>query len=285
MANIASYKSLQSLADINYKQKFEGVNNIQQPQIQHIGESIPKDQNGKIKYVTSLTPIQIKKTIIISILAASILTATATFILADSLMNNNFMYGLIPAVIGIFGSIAAISRYWENIDLASPKNRQLETEMIRTYKLALKQINKRHGSFGTVVAYQLMGEAPETTYQQFALLSLKQAEADRIYSSQLSLIQNTYSLAIEPACQALGRARNAEFLAASMATTAPRGYGVLPLLATVNASYEHGNASAQYHHTVKEIEPLYQKAMVNLTRAYKAIVEPLADEFRQLPLI
>jgi hypothetical protein len=57
MTNIYACSELHSLADSDYSAQFQRGDQVQAPQIQRIGESIPKDKNGAIKYTTSLTPI------------------------------------------------------------------------------------------------------------------------------------------------------------------------------------------------------------------------------------
>jgi hypothetical protein len=231
-----------------------------------------------------LTPIQRQKIIAISVLVTAILATTVVTIVAILMQNNLVLLGLIPGIGGVIGGIAMTVHYFGQLDLDSPKKRRAETEMLRTHKFTLSQINARYGNFDTVVVYQLMGEAPESTYLKAAHLCQKQAEADRIYTGNASNIQSAFDRAIAPARAALASAQQAESLATTTLVTAQPGYRTIPTVATINASYNSGYAAAQMQDTLRQVRPLYDRALQKLREAYDAVAQPLADEFMALSL-
>jgi hypothetical protein len=283
MANIAAYNQLQNYANTNFHPEFARIGNIPQPQIQNPGESIPQE-DGRVKYLTSMTPLQVKKALAISGLVVAVL-ASVGIMIAAILMRNDFIFlALLPTGIGVIGGVSLTIHYFNQLDLTSPKQRQEEIERIRSHTLTLSQINKRYGNFGHVVGYKLMGEAPQATYQRAALLSQQQAEADRIFAHHQAAIHTIYNRAIGPARAALANARDAEMMAGSTLLTTPRGYRLLPTLAAWGAARQTGYAEAELNNTIHQVEPTYQTAMQNLRRAYNEITQPIEPAFRQLAL-
>jgi len=284
MANIIAYQQLQQYTVIDYAAQFANVQHIQQPHIPLIGEAIPLKSDGSLQYVSSLTPLQKQKIIAITGLVLSILGLMGT-ILAAELLNIPLIYlACLGTGGGFIASLIGTIHCFNQIDLNSPKTRRKETELIRTHKLSLSQINRRYSNFETVAAYALMGNAQPASYWQAAHLSLRQAEADRIYASLAHQIHYTYKRAIAPAQQTYNRARNYESMAVANTVTAPRHYRVIPALIAIDAAYERRDASAQLAQTIDAVAPLYQHALQRLNHAYRAVTKPLSDAFLQLPL-
>jgi hypothetical protein len=284
MANIAAYHQLQQLAQFNYPASFASIDQIAQPQIPHIGESVPRKIDGSLQYTSSLTPLQTRKTLAITGLVLFLL-ATAGVIAAAILLRNPLIYfALFGTGAGVIGSIIATFHYFERVDFDSPQARQEETVMIRTHQLTLSQINQRYGNFDRAAAYELMGNAPEASYKQVAHLCLKQAEAEFIYQNHLARVESAYQRAIGPARRAYDRARNYESMATVNTLSAPRGHRVIPVLISLDAAYERGRASAELEYTERHIRPIYRRALHNLQVAYRSIQSSLASTYRQVPL-
>ncbi|MFZ0565091.1 MAG: hypothetical protein WAM28_02750, partial [Chlamydiales bacterium] len=248
-----------------------------------VGEFIEKDSFGYDKYEYNFTPTQKRRYLAVGGVALG-LASTIAIAVSTLAMSELATLGLVLAGTLLLGSGTATIHYFKQIDLDSPDVRREEIKNMRSHRQTLSDINNRYKDFDTVIGYQLMGDAPQRTYERAATLARTQAKVDEVYNKHLSTLQNLYDRAIAPAKSSLYRAQNNEDRAIIRRADEYPRHRFSNTLDLAISGYDRRRAEDHYRETAQAIDPVYARVKSKLEESYRKKTATLLNEFRQLPL-
>jgi len=192
MLDVSALRFLQSMSRDNYqvaiRASYErGYNRVFTP-----GTSI------EARYEKSLTPLQKKKIVAITLLALSLLAVTAVVVSALRSHNSKIYHGLTPTLLAATGLGIWTGHLYFQIDLDRKKVREKEAADLLAGKRTLPDAVKRLGA-ERIVGYALLGGPGVQGSMEKYRVTLGYAAALRKQEDLLDLVDKAYWYATAPA--------------------------------------------------------------------------------------